>query len=624
MPSSLPQTLDTELRARGGVTLGLGPFLRRRFGDIDLRGALAARLEAALDAGDTEDAETCLRLDASAGGVLPPAALTLAARLPALAPWVMRAAISRASGSERDALLEALADPEALAPEAAALASAYAQDADHPDADVAWRAPLATLLHPPQPTALPEPREARRVGRNDACPCGSGQKYKRCCLGSGEPPVPTPRADAPGCPGITPAELFLFREHEPRVAELCQARLADGGPRPGETLYWPLPEAPSDELELRAAVAGGDPDALAEVLTLGWRRGALEARDVERVLRRHVPVASWLKAAPADLYRQLPEAMSELLLVAGRHSAADVVRLSDDRAAALRFAEAAVEGASTQADLPWAAAALAQAGETRLAFLLVRLALHGDAADDARGDLVHRLDALLSPAFGRTAIARQPSAAAADPRAAELARLMQQVAGLERENKRLRDALEAEHALRKRAETAWSESRRTDGSTEALRIEMKRLKDELKQQHDQRREAERRLDELRERERTRLLRRSQGLDDVATVIESSTNETAEALQAAAAPRPISYSHDFESAAQRLADSTIARVRVQVEQLAGGKWVREAKRMEGCDGVWTLRAGLHHRALIRDHGDRLEVFDLIAREELDNVLARLRS
>lgn len=28
-----------------------------------------------------------------------------------------------------------------------------------------------------------QPR-ARRAGRNDPCPCGSGRKYKRCCLGS--------------------------------------------------------------------------------------------------------------------------------------------------------------------------------------------------------------------------------------------------------------------------------------------------------------------------------------------------------------------------------------------------------------------------------------------------------
>jgi len=31
----------------------------------------------------------------------------------------------------------------------------------------------------------PEPRRtARKAGRNDPCPCGSGKKYKRCCGGA--------------------------------------------------------------------------------------------------------------------------------------------------------------------------------------------------------------------------------------------------------------------------------------------------------------------------------------------------------------------------------------------------------------------------------------------------------
>ncbi len=35
--------------------------------------------------------------------------------------------------------------------------------------------------------ALPEPyvRQEPKVGRNDPCPCGSGKKYKKCCLGKG-------------------------------------------------------------------------------------------------------------------------------------------------------------------------------------------------------------------------------------------------------------------------------------------------------------------------------------------------------------------------------------------------------------------------------------------------------
>jgi uncharacterized protein len=32
------------------------------------------------------------------------------------------------------------------------------------------------------PVAQPVRRSAPRVGRNDPCPCGSGKKYKKCCL----------------------------------------------------------------------------------------------------------------------------------------------------------------------------------------------------------------------------------------------------------------------------------------------------------------------------------------------------------------------------------------------------------------------------------------------------------
>jgi preprotein translocase subunit SecA len=31
--------------------------------------------------------------------------------------------------------------------------------------------------------AEPIRNRGRKVGRNDPCPCGSGKKYKRCCMG---------------------------------------------------------------------------------------------------------------------------------------------------------------------------------------------------------------------------------------------------------------------------------------------------------------------------------------------------------------------------------------------------------------------------------------------------------
>jgi len=33
----------------------------------------------------------------------------------------------------------------------------------------------------------PEQRTSRKVGRNDPCPCGSRNKFKKCCLWNGDP-----------------------------------------------------------------------------------------------------------------------------------------------------------------------------------------------------------------------------------------------------------------------------------------------------------------------------------------------------------------------------------------------------------------------------------------------------
>jgi preprotein translocase subunit SecA len=37
---------------------------------------------------------------------------------------------------------------------------------------------MRRMEHQPTPTQ----RATRQVGRNDVCPCGSGKKFKRCCL----------------------------------------------------------------------------------------------------------------------------------------------------------------------------------------------------------------------------------------------------------------------------------------------------------------------------------------------------------------------------------------------------------------------------------------------------------
>ena len=45
------------------------------------------------------------------------------------------------------------------------------EDADHPEEDF-----------PSDEPGVPYIRPAEKIGRNDPCPCGSGKKYKKCCL----------------------------------------------------------------------------------------------------------------------------------------------------------------------------------------------------------------------------------------------------------------------------------------------------------------------------------------------------------------------------------------------------------------------------------------------------------
>ena len=40
---------------------------------------------------------------------------------------------------------------------------------------------LEAMTEKPKPVIRP----AAKIGRNDPCPCGSGRKYKKCCMSLG-------------------------------------------------------------------------------------------------------------------------------------------------------------------------------------------------------------------------------------------------------------------------------------------------------------------------------------------------------------------------------------------------------------------------------------------------------
>ena len=49
--------------------------------------------------------------------------------------------------------------------------SDYNYDDDYYDDDIDFRTPISPIVNP-----------GPKIGRNDLCPCGSGKKFKKCCL----------------------------------------------------------------------------------------------------------------------------------------------------------------------------------------------------------------------------------------------------------------------------------------------------------------------------------------------------------------------------------------------------------------------------------------------------------
>ena len=80
-----------------------------------------------------------------------------------------------------------------------------------------------------------------QVGRNDACPCGSGKKYKRCCISAVQarmmPPRPAQRNGERLVFHQTPEQMAAAREQAAIPPPQPQfARPAGPSPSGGETI----------------------------------------------------------------------------------------------------------------------------------------------------------------------------------------------------------------------------------------------------------------------------------------------------------------------------------------------------------------------------------------------------
>jgi hypothetical protein len=262
------------------------------------------------------------------------------------------------------------------------------------------------------------------------------------------------------------------------------------------------------------------------------------------------------------------------------------------------------------------ACALAVAGYGRLAYVALQTVRgSGETLDDDSVQCFVELEKVLAPRFGRPVLGVSELTHPA-PRIemkTEKIGLQQRIHDLKREVAR-------EKNLRRQIQAAWLKGDRTSGE-DTLHAELRRLREELKVERQTAREALRDVQRFRQRERVRLIQESHlEADVVAALVDEATPAFSEV---GAKEREIVYFEEFESEVHRIPQSTLLRLRQQVELFARGGRVREAKRMEALDGVWTLRAGLHYRVILKLGTDRVEIMSLIPREDLETTLTRLR-
>ena len=104
-----------------------------------------------------------------------------------------------------------------------------------------------------------------KIGRNDPCPCGSGQKYKRCCLPRDEAAAAADRAAAPALDRATAAPFEWVSDDDGLdeasniVIDLIDTGRLDDAERAAQDLLERYPEV-HDGLERVAMVAAARGD----------------------------------------------------------------------------------------------------------------------------------------------------------------------------------------------------------------------------------------------------------------------------------------------------------------------------------------------------------------------------
>jgi hypothetical protein len=476
-------------------------------------------------------------------------------------------------------------------------------------------------------------RAAKQVGRNDPCPCGSGQKFKRCCA---DKPVKSgsPIAGVSWDEFLTTAADRMTVEHidELALVDLARVDLARLAPEPAIAAFETFCAAHEwDHAERAFAIIAGRADVT----------------DVQRINLRDKLVFDYVElgdlARARVHYDQLPEDNREMFALDFTSDPAELWRTTeawaheiadgDDRG---RFGDLAygLLRRSPRLGIVIARAVVGSGDLTEADVLL-------EAVEDARdrlnlppGDPAWDvLDALGKRRGGR---GRGDDSAEATELRESLAASAARADELERSLAATRAALDAS-----RVPTVAELARARDqpepvdpSKARSLEVKVRELEAMIRDGNAERRELRRQLQTTAEPDHEHVADtgKRRGAAPRPAVTGPTADEAEDALGDSVTPaaRPVSIPR-FDRRAVDAIGSVPGQVAAEAMRtigalaagdLAAWRGVKQAKDMP-CT-VLMARVGIHHRLIALSDGGSLEVVDLVTREQLMTTLKRLRA
>ncbi len=508
-----------------------------------------------------------------------------------------------------------------------------------------WTEPVLEILpekEPPRVVAGYTVRKAQeRPGRNDVCPCGSGKKYKKCCAA---------KDDA-----------------EERVAETPQTDVARAsatdveGMRIQEVLALPFERLAQPALiaairQLRAYHRWEDAERALDVLDLRSRevrppqgRGP-DAKDGEQLedLREHLIEEALRMRALDVLDRQLAKVSDRESLQSRVRAGIECARPSAETLSVLD--EQARRGLMGDIDATADVAYSLLDHAPALGILVARGALDPERTMDSDlllDEIEYARDRLqlppgdaFAPLYDEWVEGRKAESARSEATATELTRLRGELERAEHEvDARQAQVVALEHEIRDMRERLERSVSSAIGHRESAPQDTIAAAYRTAEEHRQR--LARKVDEMKSllaegnAERASLRERVADLEAARAAASRPDTDSSEmalgsiddaGIDEATMPVriPIFSERSIEALGEMQAKVGRHAVAMAGRLGAGDRaaW-RDVKRMQGMEGVWTARIGIHHRMIFTVDEEQLHVRDVVTREALLTTLERYR-